>query len=277
MKEVKQQEVIVQSKGSNEYASIPCSIAVWATGIQARPLIEKLREIIGVNIQTNRMGLLTDKYLRVKGVDNNSMFALGDCATIQQLKLVDQIQQLFEKADKDNRGSLNLQQFQTLVENNIKQFPQLELFSNSIEKAFAKTDKEKSGHLTLDTLRSILEKADQKLRTLPATAQVAYQQGHYLAHLLNSTTNLHLIDDEKSFQYKHMGSLAYVGGESAVLDFTDSKPLLNLLQLKPLSGRGAGYLWKSFYFTEMFTGRTKTLLAFDWIRMQIYGRDISRY
>jgi NADH dehydrogenase FAD-containing subunit len=74
-----------------------------------------------------------------------------------------------------------------------------------------------------------------------------------------------------------MSSLAYVGEDAAVLAFTVSKPLLNLFNLKSLSGYGAAYLWKSFYFTEMFTGRTKTLLAFDWIRMQTYGRDISRY
>jgi len=74
-----------------------------------------------------------------------------------------------------------------------------------------------------------------------------------------------------------MGSLAYVGGDAAVLDFTGSKPLLNLFNLKSLSGHGAANLWKSFYFTEMFTERTKALLAFDWIRMQTYRRDISRY
>ena len=39
----------------------------------------------------------------------------------------------------------------------------------------------------------------------------------------------------------------------------------------------AAYLWKSFYLTEMFTGRTKTLLAFDWVRTHLFGRDISRY
>jgi NADH dehydrogenase FAD-containing subunit len=74
-----------------------------------------------------------------------------------------------------------------------------------------------------------------------------------------------------------MGSLAYVGGDSAVIDFTGSKPFLNIFNLKPLSGRSVIYLWRSFYFTEMFTGRTKTLLAFDWVRTNLYGRDIGRY
>jgi Ca2+-binding EF-hand superfamily protein len=90
-------------------------------------------------------------------------------------QLVDQIQLLFEEADQEHRNSLNLQQFQTLVQNKIHEFPQLEIFSKNVEKAFTEADKEKTGHLTLDGLRSVLEKADQKLRVLPATAQVAYQ------------------------------------------------------------------------------------------------------
>lgn len=149
-----------------------------------------------------------------------------------------------------------------------------------VEKAFEEADKEKSGYLNLATLRSILEKADQKVRALPATAQVASQEGRYIADLLNQLPDLSVTNFQanlKQFRYQHMGSLAYVGGDAAVMDFTGTRPILDLFNLKPLSGRGAAYLWKSFYFTEMFTGRTKTLLAFDWVRTQVYGRDISRY
>jgi NADH dehydrogenase FAD-containing subunit len=157
----------------------------------------------------------------------------------------------------------------------------LEIFSKKVEKAFEDADKDKSGYLNLATLRSILEKADQKVRALPATAQVASQEGRYIAQLLNQLSDVNQIDYQreniKQFRYQHMGSLAYVGGDAAVMDFSGTQPILDLFNLKPLSGRGAAYLWKSFYFTEMFTGRTKTLLAFDWLRTHIYGRDISRY
>ncbi|CAF3880495.1 unnamed protein product [Rotaria sordida] len=275
VKEVKQREVIIQLKDSNELKSLPCSVVVWATGIKARSLTNKLREIIGLNIQSNRMGLLTDQYLRVKGIDDGSIFALGDCATIQTPKLVDRIQSLFEEADTEHRSALDLQQFRTLVEKKITEFPQ------SVEKAFTEADKEKSGYLTLAALRSTLEKADHKIRALPATAQVASQEGRYVADLLNQLTDTQLNHFEqqnlKPFRYKHMGSLAYVGGDEAVVDFTGSKPLLDIFKLKPMSGRSAAYLWKSFYLTEMFTGRTKTLLAFDWVRTHVFGRDISRY
>lgn len=125
VKAVKQREVVIQFKGSTEQTSIPCSIVVWATGIKARPLTNRIREIIGLNAQSNRMGLLTDRYLRAKGVDDGSIFAIGDCATIEQPKLVDRIQTLFEEADTQKRGALDLQQFQRLVDQKINEFPQV--------------------------------------------------------------------------------------------------------------------------------------------------------
>jgi NADH:ubiquinone reductase (H+-translocating) len=125
VKAVKQREVVVQSKGSNELTSIPCSVVVWATGIKPRALTNKIRDIIGTNIQSNRMGLLTDQYLRVKGVNDGSIFAIGDCATIQQPKLVDRIQSLFEEVDTEHRDALDLQQFRSLVERKIVEFPQV--------------------------------------------------------------------------------------------------------------------------------------------------------
>ena len=133
VKAVKQREVVVQSKGSDQLTSIPCSVVVWATGIKARTLTNKIREIIGVNIQSNRMGLLTDQYLRVNGVEDGSLFAIGDCATIQQPRLVDRIQLLFEEADSEHRGALDLHQFRSLVERKLPEFPQVKIRFVSIE------------------------------------------------------------------------------------------------------------------------------------------------
>lgn len=125
VKEVKQREVVIQSKGSDQLQSIPCSVVVWATGIKPRPLTNKIREMIGLDIQTNRMGLLTDGYLRVKGVQDGSIFAIGDCATVQPMKITDRIQALFEEADTEKRGGLNLQQFRSLVEKKLPDYPQV--------------------------------------------------------------------------------------------------------------------------------------------------------
>jgi len=127
VKAVKQREVVIQFKGSDELKSIPCSMVVWATGIKARGLTNRIRELIGLNIQSNRMGILTDQYLRAKGVQDGSIFAIGDCATIEQPKLVDRIQLLFEEVDTQHRGALDLQQFRTLVEQKVNEFPQVEI------------------------------------------------------------------------------------------------------------------------------------------------------
>ena len=125
VKAVKQHEVIIQTKDSNEQKSIPCAVVVWATGIKPRAITNRIREIIGFNIQSNRMGILTDRYLRAKGIIDGSIFAIGDCATIEQPKLVDRLQLLFEEADTEHRGALDLQQFKTLVEQKINEFPQV--------------------------------------------------------------------------------------------------------------------------------------------------------
>lgn len=133
VKAVKQNEVVIQFKGSDELKSIPCSMVVWATGIKPRALTNRIREIIGLNIQSNRMGILTDRYLRAKGVADGSIFAIGDCATIEQPKLVDRIQVLFEEADTQHRGSLDMQQFRTLVERKMMEFPQVDILSLEME------------------------------------------------------------------------------------------------------------------------------------------------
>ncbi|CAF1199040.1 unnamed protein product, partial [Didymodactylos carnosus] len=276
VKNVKQREVIVQHKGSNDLLSIPCSIILWATGIQSIPLINNLRETIDVNIQTNRTGLITDTYLRVKGIADHSIYAVGDCATVEQRKLVDYIKTLFEEADTVKDDALDLQEFRQLIESKVKEFPQFEIYQKNIENAFHNADKEQAGRLKFEHLHDILEKADKKLRAYPPTAQLALQQGDYVASLLNKMSTGDSSNLIQPFRFNYKGSLAYVGGDAAVIDFTGS-PLLKIFNIKPLSGKGSYYLWKSFYFTEMFTMRTKCLLAFDWIKLKLFGRDISRY
>jgi len=52
---------------------------------------------------------------------------------------------------------------------------------------FIEADLNKDGKLQLDEFQYIMKKVDQNLTALPSTAQVAQQQGHYLAGALNHT------------------------------------------------------------------------------------------
>jgi NADH dehydrogenase FAD-containing subunit len=57
-------------------------------------------------------------------------------------------------------------------------------------------------------------------RPLPALAQVALQQGKYVAKLLNTVTDVKLVEQTKQpgFKYQHLGSMASVGQWKGVFD-----------------------------------------------------------
>ena len=66
----------------------------------------------------------------------------------------------------------------------------------------------------------------------------------------------------KAFEYHHMGSLAYIGN-SAVFDFNG---------LSFSGGLLAVYLWRSVYFAQSVSFRTRILLAMDWSKRALFGR-----
>ncbi len=101
-------------------------------------------------------------------------------------------------------------------------------------------------------------------KNYPATAQVAMQEGNYLAKALNR-----LADGKPAepFKYNHHGMLAYIGEDAAIAD-------LNAIKGK---GRGTYFLWRSAYFTRLMSWKNKILVLFDWLKTGFFGRDISRF
>lgn len=101
---------------------------------------------------------------------------------------------------------------------------------------------------------------------LPLTAQVAMQQGKYLAKALN---NLARGREVAPFKFKNLGMLAYVGDSQALADIPKAKI------------RWRGFLtylfWKSAYLTRLVSFKNKTLVLFDWIKAAVFGRDLSRF
>jgi len=99
---------------------------------------------------------------------------------------------------------------------------------------------------------------------LPATAQVAQQEGEYLGKHLNR-----LIKQKKphEFKYRHMGMLAYVGDRRALVDSQYIKG----------HGFATWIFWRSAYLTKLVSFKNKTLVLFDWFKAALFGRDISRF
>ncbi|PKI62800.1 hypothetical protein CRG98_016808, partial [Punica granatum] len=101
---------IATKERSGEVSSIPYGMAVWSTGIGTRPVIRDFMQQIG---QAKRRALATDEWLRVEGTD--SIYALGDCATINQRKVMEDISAIFSKADKDNSGTLTAKEAREVI------------------------------------------------------------------------------------------------------------------------------------------------------------------
>ena len=99
---------------------------------------------------------------------------------------------------------------------------------------------------------------------LPATSQVAQQEGRYLARLLNNSARG---KSYRSFRYHHYGMLAYIGSNRALAD------------LAAVKGKGFStwLFWRSTYLTKLVSLKNKILVVFDWAKTFVFGRDISRF
>lgn len=147
---------------------------------------------------------------------------------------------------------------------------------------------------------------------LPPTAQVAGQQGAYVAHVINRkynvgtggidmlppwkpSGNLSLADklfssvtdsiadstDEdsrapivvlkKPFEFLSLGIMASLSSSEAVAQVEAFDGKLNVW------GQPAFLLWKSVYITKQVSVRNRILILFDWMKTQVFGRDLSQF
>lgn len=138
---------------------------------------------------------------------------------------------------------------------------------------------------------------------LPATAQVASQQGEYLASLMNKHYQFSpeiadgifpppTRDPEadvsvseaiaafatqgenyaRPFQFLNLGILAYTGGGSALAQVSVAPESGNIKG----SGQLGNAVWRSVYLTKQVSWRNRLLVVNDWTKRQLFGRDITR-
>ncbi|KAI9158937.1 alternative NADH-dehydrogenase [Paramyrothecium foliicola] len=160
-------------------------------------------------------------------------------------------------------------------------------------------------YLVVQGTRDIWAVGDCAVAGYAPTAQVASQEGNFLARLFNNmaktesheariqelsrTMNLEpgnsaeaaqeiellerqlkRIKDVKPFKYSHQGSLAYIGSEKAVADVSWWNGNL-------ATGGSMTYLfWRSAYLSMCFSTRNRVLVIMDWLKSKTFGRDVSR-
>ncbi|WIA41047.1 hypothetical protein OEZ86_004683 [Tetradesmus obliquus] len=284
---------------------IPFGACVWSTGIAMSPLAQQLKELFPEE-QTHARSVLTDDFMRVLG-SNNSIWAFGDAATIAQPHAASRADELFEYADMNGDGKVDLVELARVLRAASKRYPHLAEHAAHLEAknsrlgqavcsaatadgsapcqlkascpASKTCDLQAHDAMSREEFKALLEKIDSKLRGLPATAQVAKQQGEFLAGALASgrwearSGQLAMKPQQPPFKYFHKGSLAYVGSDNAVMDI----PRVGPLALPPLLGGQAGLLWRSYEVYAQISWGKKLRVAGEFLRTKLFGRNFSNF
>lgn len=275
---VSNDSITMNIKAIGELCTVPYGMVVWSTGVGTRPVVKDFMEQIG---QGRRRVLAIDEWLQVKGCED--VFAIGDCASVDQRKFIDDIATIFAAADKDNSGTLTPEEFQDVIDDILVRYPQVDLYMKSnhmIDLSDLLRDAEGNEvEVDIEGFKSALLHVDSQMKSLPATAQVAAQQGAYLSRCFNRLeeckanpegprrfrgTGNHMF---LPFRYKHLGQFAPLGGEQAAAELPGDWVSM---------GHSTQWLWYSVYASKQVSWRTRTLVVSDWMRKFIFGRDSSR-
>lgn len=284
VKEVREDKVVFTQleDGKTVTKEIPMGFCLWSTGVGRSDFCSRLSDKL--EAQNNKHALETDSHLRLIGAPLGDVYAIGDCATVQN-KVADHIVSFlrtiaWEKGKDPQKVHLTFREWRDVAARVKKRFPQASNHLRRLDRLFEQYDKDHSGTLDFEELSELLHQIDTKLTSLPATAQRANQQGQYLGRKLTKIAaampgmQANQIDygdlDEavyKAFNYKHLGSLAYISN-AAIFDFGG---------LNFGGGVLAMYLWRSVYFAESVSLRTRVMLAMDWAKRALFGRDLMSF
>lgn len=297
VKEVLPDKILFTQKdnaGNVVTKELPMGFCLWSTGVSQTEFCQRLAKKLGSDFQNNRHALETDPHLRLAGAPLGDVYAIGDCSTVQN-NVSDHIITFLRTLSWDRNHnantnpttknidpehmSLSYADWRSVAKRVKTRFPQAADHLKRLDKLFEHYDRDHSGTLDFSELRELLKQIDAKLTSLPATAQRANQQGVYLARKLSALARaapglkVNMIADGdvdeavyKAFDYRNMGSLAYIGN-AAIFDFGGSKSFGG--------GLLAVYLWRSIYFAQSVSLRTRCLLAMDWTKRALFGRGES--
>jgi NADH dehydrogenase len=280
VKEVQAEKILFTQKdesGKVVTKEIPMGFCLWSTGVSQTDFCKTLAAKF--EGQTNKHALETDSHLRLVGAPLGDVYAIGDCSTVQNNisdNIVSFLRTLaYEKGKEPESMHISYADWRSVAKRVKQRFPQASDHLRRLDKLFAQYDKDNSGTLDFGELRELLAQIDNKLTSLPATAQRAHQQGIYLGRKFNkiaqaapgmmlNEVDYGDLDDAvyKAFEYKHLGSLAYVGN-AAIFDYNG---------MGFAGGLIAVYLWRSVYFAQSVSFRTRCLLAMDWSKRALFGR-----
>lgn len=249
----------IQLTADGKQEEMDYGICVWSTGNAARPLVRDLvKNVPGQAKFSNperpaasKLGV--DPYLRVIGA--RDMVSLGDCSMMvgDRLPATAQVagQQGAYVARMINRGY-------TMGVGGMDQAPPV------------KIKPQVQGKVDVEEVR--------KLRRVDAAAisqQDKLTEMDLMAVVQNDSTFLENTEGvkyyRKPFQFLSLGIMAYVGNDRALTQVEAFDTSVNLY------GQFAFLLWRSVYITKQVSFRNRVLILFDWMKAQVFGRDLSQF
>lgn len=130
--------------------------------------------------QYHKHALEIDSQLRVRGAPLGTLYAIGDAATIET-NIVDHLFDFVDEYDGNRDGKISLDEFNAMTRSIKRKFPNSQLHVEKASELFDQFDENHDGVISLNELATMFRELSNKLTALPATAQVADQQGKYLA------------------------------------------------------------------------------------------------
>ncbi|GMM29387.1 hypothetical protein DAMA08_021320 [Martiniozyma asiatica (nom. inval.)] len=281
-----------QKDGKTVSKEVSYGLCLWSTGVGKNPLTSQIANDLQGH-QMNKRALETDSHLRVIGTPLGDVYAIGDCSTVRT-DIADHCEDFIRqyliahhKSETGNRliitdddlhdCKLSFPELRELCKDIAKKNPLAREGLALAEELAPGYDQTNSGFLNFKCIKKLLQEVNTKVTALPATAQRAHQEGEYLGKklhklatiadtLVENDINKGDIDDAiyRPFKYTHLGSLAYIGN-SAVFDLPGYSFFGGLIAM---------YLWRSIYFTQSVSMRTRALLFFDWLKRGLFGRDL---
>jgi NADH:ubiquinone reductase (non-electrogenic) len=278
--EVSPQVITVSDKITKEKKQIPYGVAIWATGVGALPLTKRLASAIGPPYQSNVRALTTDGAMRVLGPPDSSdkatglvdgVYAIGDCSTVSNQSLLKAVDALWQQADPQGSGSLTFEEVAALLKQIQLQFPHTGKFlskSSKLLTTMTSFDEDGDGQFSKSEFEKMCQHIDTKHRSLPPTAQVAKQQGLYLAASLNAEAKGRGANPIP-FDFSSQGQMAYVGKNVSVAGLGEDGSFVMA------DSHITNLMWRAVYWSMLADWRSMTAVPIGWAYTVIFGRDTS--
>lgn len=147
VKEVQTDKILFSQKDEKGEAvtkELPMGFCLWSTGVSQTELCKRIADKI--DVQNNKHALETDTHLRLNGAPLGSVYAIGDCSTVQN-NIADHLvhflrSMAWEKGKDPEKMEITFPEWRNVAQRVKKRFPQASDHLRRLDKLFEQYDKD---------------------------------------------------------------------------------------------------------------------------------------